>query len=55
VQVPHLNNLSTEARLLRTALVAAHVDIELINMKDFPPKSPVQLLITATASSLHRG
>jgi hypothetical protein len=53
VQVPDLNNIPKEAELLRTALVAAHVDIELINMKDFPPKSPVQLLITATASSLH--
>ena len=49
VQVPDLNNLSTEARLLRTALVAAHVDIELINMEDFPLKSPLQLLITAKA------
>jgi len=55
VQVPDLNNIPREAELLRTALVAAHVDIELINMKDFPAKSPVQLLITATASSLHRG
>ena len=53
VQVPDLNNIPKEAELLRTALVAAHVDIELINMKDFPSKSPVQLLITATASSLH--
>jgi hypothetical protein len=52
VQVPDLNNIPREAELLRTALVAAHIDIELINMKDFPPKSPVQLLITATASSL---
>jgi hypothetical protein len=51
VLVPDLNNIPKEAELLRTALVAAHVDIELINMKDFPPKSPVQLLITATASS----
>jgi len=49
VQVPDLNNLSTEARLLRTALVAAHVDIELINMEDFPLKSPLQLLVTAKA------
>ena len=55
VQVPDLNNIPREAELLRTALVAAHVDIELINMKDFPPKSPVQLLITATTPSLHRG
>src|SRR5215472_9086524 len=52
VQVPDLNNIPREAELLRTALVAAHVDIELINMKDFPAKSPVQLLITATVSSL---
>jgi len=49
VQVPDLNDLSTEARLLRTALVAAHVDIELINMEDFPLKSPLQLLVTAKA------
>jgi hypothetical protein len=55
VQVADLNNIPREAELLRTALVAAHIDIELINMKDFPPKSPVQLLITATAASLHRG
>jgi hypothetical protein len=55
VQVPDLNNIPRETELLRTALVAAHVDIELINMEDFPAKSPVQLLITATAFSLHRG
>ena len=55
VQVPDLSNIPREAELLRTALVAAHVDIELLNMKDFPPKSPVQLLITATAYSLHPG
>jgi len=54
VQVPDLNNIPREAELLRTALVAAHVDIELINMKDFPSKSPIQLLITASDSSLHR-
>jgi len=30
-------------------LVAAHVDIELINMEDFPLKSPLQLLVTAKA------
>ena len=52
VQVPDLNNIPREAELLRTALVAAHVDIELIDMKDFPQKSPVQLLITATSSGL---
>ena len=52
VQVPDLNNIPREAELLRTALVAAHVDIELINMEDFPSKSPVQLLITPTASGL---
>ena len=51
MQVRYLNNVPREAELLRPALVAAHVDIELINMKDFPAKSPVQLLITATASS----
>ena len=34
--VRDLNNIPREAELLRTALVAAHVDIELINMKDFP-------------------
>jgi hypothetical protein len=50
VQVPDLNNLSKEAGLLRTALQAAQVDIELMHMKDFPAKSPVQLLITAKAS-----
>ena len=50
VQVPDLNNIPREAELLRTASVAAHVDIELINMEDFPSKSPVQLLITPTAS-----
>jgi hypothetical protein len=50
VQVPDLNNLSKEAELLRTALQAAQVDIELMHMKDFPAKSPVQLLITAKAS-----
>ena len=36
MQVRDLNNIPREAELLRTALVAAHVDIELINMKDFP-------------------
>ena len=35
--------------------MVAHVDIELINMEDFPAKSPVQLLTTATASSLGSG
>ena len=51
VQVRDLNNIPREAELLRTALKAAHVDIELMNMGDFPPKYPVQLVITATASS----
>jgi hypothetical protein len=50
VQVPDLKNLSKEAGLLWTALQAAQVDVELMNMKDFPPRSPVQLLITARAS-----
>lgn len=49
VQVPDLNNLSKEAGLLRTALVAAHVDIELMHMSDFPQRGPLQLLITAKA------
>jgi len=50
VQVPDLNNIPKEAELLRTALVAAYVDIELMHMEDFPVRTSIQLLITAGAS-----
>jgi hypothetical protein len=50
VLVPDLNNLSKEAESLRTALVAADVDIDLMHLGDFAVQGPLQLLITARAS-----
>ena len=50
VLVPDPNSISKEAELLRTALVAADVDIDLMRLGDFAVRGPLQLLITARAS-----
>ena len=50
VLVPDPNSISKEAELLRKALVAADVDIELMPLGDLAVRGPLQLLITARAS-----
>ena len=50
VLVPDPNSISKEAELIRKALVAADVDIELMPLGDLAVRGPLQLLITARAS-----